>query len=300
MSSITIREAGGSRPASAEVTFPSLDGTPLGGRYWAHPNARGVLVISHGMGEHGGSYRRTADPLVESLEIDVLAFDFRGSGRSAGKRGVVRRYSDLSLDLDAATRWAAAERPGLPRFLLGHSNGGMVAIRTVLDRDLGLTGLILSNPSLRLLARAPAWKLFLAEILLRVAPRITLETGLSNDQLTHDPAVMAEIDADPLRHNRISPPLYFGMRDAGRMALTRGSEIHVPTLMILGGADPIIDPKAGRLFFESLGTEDKTLKFYPELRHEPLNEVGREAVIADLANWLEPRLKPRDSALNGR
>jgi alpha-beta hydrolase superfamily lysophospholipase len=300
MSSIMTRETDGTRPASIDVAFPSLDGTPLHGRYWSHANPRGVLVISHGMGEHSGSYRRTADSLVESLEIDVLAFDFRGSGRSSGKRGVVRRYSDLSLDLDAATRWADAERPGLPRFLLGHSNGGMVAIRTVLDHDLGLSGLILSNPSLRLLARAPAWKLFLAEILLRVAPWITLETGLSNDQLTHDPAVMAEIDADPFRHNRISPPLYFGMRDAGRMALNRGPEIQIPTLMILGGSDPIIDPEAGRLFFEGLGAEDKTLKVYPQMRHEPLNEVGREAVIADIANWLEPRLKPRDSARNGR
>ena len=277
------------------MAFPSLDGT-LQARFWSSPDPRGVLLISHGLGEHGGSYRRTAELLLRSLPIDILAFEYRGSGRSSGKRGVLRNYEELSLDLDAAVRWAAAERPGLPTFLLGHSNGGLVALRTVLDRDLGLAGLIVSNPSLRLLARVPAWKKLAAMVLQRVAPGITLTTGLTNDQLTRDPEIMAEIAADALRHSRISPPLYFGMTGAGPVVLGRGSEINVPTLMILGGSDPVIDPEAGRLFFESLGTSDKTLKVYPEMRHEPLNEVGRERVIADLAAWLDARLRPMDSA----
>jgi alpha-beta hydrolase superfamily lysophospholipase len=304
---------------NADVAFPSLDGTSLRGRYWAHANPRGVLLISHGLGEHGGSYRRTAEPLVEALGIDVLAFDYRGSGRSPGKRGVVRNYDDLFLDLAAANRWAAVERPGLPRFLLGHSNGGLVALsslldhdlglsgvdparvgpegtraRSVLDRNLGLSGLIVSNPPLRVLAQPPAWKLVLGVILLRVAPKVTLPTGLTNEQLTHDPAIRAEIAADLLRHGRISPPLYFGMKAAGPIVLARAAEIRLPTLMILGGSDPIIDAEAARQFFEDLGAADKTLKVYPKMRHEPLNEIGREAVIADLVNWLEPRLKPRE------
>ena len=301
MTSMAIQEADGPRSTSTDVAFPSLDGTPLQGRYWAHTSPRGLLLISHGLGEHGGSYRRTAELLVEALEIDVLAFDFRGSGRSPGKRGVVRRYEDLCLDIDAANRWAGAERPDLPRFLLGHSNGGLVAIRTVLDRDLGLSGLILSNPSIRVSAHAPGWKLFIAKLLLRIAPQVTMSTGLSNDQLTHDPEVRAEIEADPLRHGWISPPLYFGMLATGRMALDRSAEIHLPTLLILGGSDPVIDPKAGRLFFEGLGAEDKMLKLYAGMRHEPLNEIGREAVLADLANWLDLHLKSRDdSGSNGR
>jgi alpha-beta hydrolase superfamily lysophospholipase len=296
MTSMAIQEADGPSSTSTDVAFSSLDGTPLRGRYWAHTRPRGLLLISHGLGEHGGSYRRTAEFLVETLKIDVLAFDFRGSGRSPGKRGVVRRYEDLCLDIDAANRWATAERPDLPKFLLGHSNGGLVAIRTVLDRDLSLSGLILSNPSIRVSAHAPAWKLFIAKMLLRIAPQVTMSTGLSNDQLTHDPEVRAEIEADSLRHGWISPPMYFGMLATGRMALDRSAEIRLPALLILGGSDPVIDPKAGRLFFEGLGSEDKTLKLYPGMRHEPLNEIGREAVLSDIATWLDPRLRPRNDA----
>ena len=283
-------ESDGRPQRSEDVAFPSPDGISLRGRLWAAPNPRGTMVISHGLGEHGGSYRRTVETLIGALGIDILAFDFRGSGRSEGRRGVVRSYADLSLDLAAATAWLARERPGLPRFLFGHSNGGLVAIRTVLGLDLGLAGLIVSNPSLRLSARVPIWKRITGEVLLRVAPGITLGTGLTNDQLTHDPAIIAEIAADPLRHSRISPPLFFGMSAAGPTAIARAGEIHVPTLMILGGSDPIIDPAAGRIFFDNLGAEDKTLKVYPEMRHEPLNEIGREAVIADLSSWIDARL----------
>ena len=276
----------------ADWAHPSLDGTSLRGRTWTHPRPRGVLILSHGLGEHGGSYRRTARWLADRLCINILAFDYRGSGRSQGKRGVVRAYEDLSLDLDAATRWAAFEQPNLPRFVLGHSNGGLVALRTVLDHDLGLAGLIVSNPSLQISARVPTWKLVLGRILLRVAPWVTLRTGLSNEQLTHDPEVMEEIANDSLRHNRISPPLYFGMRAAGPWVLARSPEIRLPTLMILGGSDPITNPLTSRKFFETLGSVDKTLGWYPEMRHEPLNEVGREIVLADLATWLAPRLAP--------
>ena len=100
-----------------------------------------------------------AEALNRSPGLDVLAFDFRGHGRSEGRRGVVRRHLDLTLDLATALDWASVHRPGLPRFLLGHSNGGLVSILAVLGRDFGLAGLILSNPSLRLIAEAPAWKL---------------------------------------------------------------------------------------------------------------------------------------------
>jgi alpha-beta hydrolase superfamily lysophospholipase len=291
MTSSAIEGAEGPGPGFADVAFPSLDGTPLRGRYWTQPNPRGVLLITHGLGEHGGSYRRSAEKLIQSLPIDILAFDFRGSGRSEGRRGVVRSYEDFSLDLDAANRWASGERPDLPRFLLGHSNGGLVALQTVLDRNLGLSGLIVSNPSLRVKARVPTWKRLAAEVLRWIAPGITLRTGLLNDQLTQDREIIAEIDADPLRHSRISPPLYFGMTAAGLDVQARGTEIRVPILMILGGSDPIIDPAVNRAFFETLVVEDKTLNVYPEMRHEPLNEVGRDVVMADLIHWLEPRLK---------
>jgi len=284
------RDDGRATPADADIALTAADGVPLIARLWTSPSPRGTLVVAHGFGEHGGSYRHLADVLTRGPGLDVLACDFRGHGRSGGRRGVVRRHADLTLDLAAALDWAAVERPGRPVFLLGHSNGGLVAINAVLGRDWGLAGLILSNPSLRLITPVPAWKRALGQVLDRVAPWVTLDSGIPDGQLTRDPAALAAIAADPLRHNRISPPLFFGMVDAGPVAVARAAEIRLPTLMVLGGADPIVDPAVGRRFFDGLGSADKTLRLYPEMRHEPLNELGREGVIAEVGAWLGARL----------
>src|SRR5579883_1505703 len=111
-----------------DVTITSLDGTPLKAWYWSRPGPRALLVIAHGFGEHGGCYRHVAEVLGPALEIDILAPDFRGHGRSPGPRGVVRSYDDLVADLDAALKWAEAHRPGLPQYVLGHSTGGQVLL----------------------------------------------------------------------------------------------------------------------------------------------------------------------------
>ena len=277
----------------ADVAFPSADGTALRGRFWTRPDPRAIVVISHGLGEHGGSYGPVAGTIASAADVDILAFDYRGHGRSAGPRGVVRAYGDLERDLVAALDWAARERPGLPRFLLGHSNGGLVAAKVVGDGDRGLSGLILSNPALRLAARVPGWKKLVGRLLVWISPDATLSTGLRNSSNTHDPAMLAAMAADTLRHGRIGPFLFFGMVDTGLVVEGRAETIAVPTLMILGGSDPVVDATVTRAFFDRLGSADKTLRFEPEMRHEPFNEIGREAVVGDVAAWIDARARPK-------
>ena len=113
-------------------TIRSADGTELATNYYPGNDARGILVVSHGLGEHAGCYVGFAKTLASTPDlVDVLTFDFRGHGQSAGKRGFVRDYSDLLDDLDVAIDFAATHHPGAPLFLLGHSNGGQVALHAV-------------------------------------------------------------------------------------------------------------------------------------------------------------------------
>src|SRR5918995_6231990 len=104
-------------PTPLDVALAADDGHPLRARLWTYPRPRAVLVVAHGFGEHGGRYRHLAEALGPALDLDVLALDFRGHGRSPGRRGVVRRYTDLSSDLLAALAWTSRRRPGLPLFV---------------------------------------------------------------------------------------------------------------------------------------------------------------------------------------
>jgi alpha-beta hydrolase superfamily lysophospholipase len=273
-----------------DITFPSADGTPLKGWYWPGGDASGALVVAHGLGEHGGCYRRLAEELVETAGVGVLAFDMRGHGRSPGRRGVVRDYDELVADLRAALDWTARVVAGRPLFLLGHSNGGVVALRALAEGYAGLSGLVLSNPSLRLAVTVPAWKLRLGTWLRQRAPWVTLSAALPDEHLSRDPAVNAERRRDPLRHSRTSAPLFFGMVESGADLAARAEAVRVPTLLILGGADPVIDPRASEAFFDRLGAGDKALLVEPEMVHEPLHDLGAERVRAALAAWLRERM----------
>ena len=277
-------------PIPQDVTFPSSDGLSLRAWHWPTEAARGTLVIAHGLGEHGLAYRRVAEAIGPRLGVDVLAFDFRGHGRSPGRRGVVRRYEDLTADLIGALDWAGTRRPGLPRFVLGHSNGGQVALRVAMGPHPGLAGLVLSNPSLFLAVAVPRHKLMIGRVLRRVAPGITLSAVLPSTMMTRDPESIAEREGDALRHSRTNAQLFFGMVEGGPLLEAAADRIVVPTLVLLGDSDPVVDAAATRAFFDRLGAPDKTLIAYPEALHEPLNDLGRDRVLADLADWLDRRL----------
>ena len=88
----------------------------LRGRWWRRAEPRGIVVITHGFGEHGGTYRQAAESLGAALDVDVVAVDLRGHGRSPGRRGVVRRYEDLTDDLSCAIELGRAEPARPPAF----------------------------------------------------------------------------------------------------------------------------------------------------------------------------------------
>ncbi len=276
---------------NTKLTVQSADGTELKASYFPGTSPRGVLIVSHGLGEHSGCYDELATTLAETPGlVDVVSFDFRGHGRSPGKRGVIGHYDNFVADLDAAIDWAGTKRPGLPRFVLGHSNGGQVALHTALRNDPRVSGLILSNPSLRIAARVPRHKYVAALFLRKFWPRVTLTSTVADEHLTRDPVSLAERKNDVLRHGKISAPLFFGMVEGGELVVSRAETIHVPILMLIGGADPVVDPATTLAFFERLSSSDKTLRLYAEMLHEPLNEIGREQVVQEIVGWLERQL----------
>ena len=262
----------------------------LKARWWRQLRPRGVVIIAHGFGEHGGAYTEAAETIGRTLAVDVVAPDFHGHGRSPGRRGVVRRYEDLVEDLQAVVAWARGRYNDRPIFLLGHSNGGQVVLRFAIAHGDRIAGVIVSNPSLKIAMPIPPAKLWLGRMLMRFAPWITLQAYTPSSVLTSDPEVRAGYRVDALRHDRISPPLFFGMVAGGELLLANAAGLRPPLLMLLGGQDPLIDPQYSREFFNRVELEDKTLILYPKMLHEPLNEVGREKVVEDVVRWLAERI----------
>ena len=67
-------------------------------------------------------------------------------------------------------------------------------------------------------------------------------------------------------------------------------------LILHGTADKATRPDGSQEFFDHAGSADKTLKLYEGYYHDLLNDLGREAVMADIVGWIEARLPQTQEA----
>ncbi|HEX7241947.1 MAG TPA: alpha/beta hydrolase [Longimicrobiaceae bacterium] len=276
----------------AEGSFGSCagaDGVRLHTCAWEVAEPRAALLLAHGIGEHSGRYAPLARDLA-AHGVAVYALDHRGNGRSPGRRGHVRRFGEYVDDLEAFRRHVAAALPaGLPVFLLGHSLGGLIALRYLQAHpEAPLAGAVLSSPALGIAVEAPAWKTRLAGLLSRVLPALPFANEIDPAHLTHDRAVVDGYRDDPLVHPRITPRLYTEMLAAISAALAEGGRLRLPLLFLIPDADRVVAPAAARAFAEGL-RGDVTVRVYEGFYHESLNELERERVVGDIAAWIAAR-----------
>ena len=260
------------RVAGADATPLHVRNWPPTGEPWA------TVLIVHGIGEHSGRYERTGRLLAEA-GLDVHAFDLRGHGLSGGRRVYVRRWEDFLDDLEMRLR--AVREPGRPLVLFGHSLGALIALTYACSDRPAPDLLVLSAPPLG--AAVPVWQRSLAPILSRLAPTLVLANPISGDQLAHDPAVGIAYFADPLVQPRSTARLgaeFFKAMKRGRAGLGR---LHVPTLVIHGGADTLVPTQVSEPLAAIPGVERRVL---PDLRHETLNEPEGPQVVTAIVKWL--------------
>jgi alpha-beta hydrolase superfamily lysophospholipase len=300
----------------APVTWTAAaDGVRLAERRWPPGGTvRGTVQLVHGLSEHAGRYERLARALT-AQGLAVAALDQRGHGRTAESTGPggfgEGASSDAVLyDVRDLGQRLAADHPGVPAFLLGHSLGSAVALASAERDGAGLAGLVLSGP----IGVSPGFAEVVPQLQAAVAggmgdqPMDAL--GAFNapfepartpfDWLTRDADEVDAYVADPLCGDDFPPTYRYG---AGMFELvTRvatpegvaGLPDGLPVLLLAGQRDPVggvdaaqVTALADLLRARGLPVE---LRVYPDARHEVFNETNRDEVTADLLAWLGARL----------
>ena len=256
-----------------------------------HPaaGARGAVLLVHGFGEHSGRYEHVFSALNDA-GWSCLGLDYRGFGRAAGRRAFVRRFDeyldDVAWGLDECRR-----RAGAAPVLLAHSQGGLVAAALVIERRPELTGLALSSPALGFAVAVPRWKRWLGQLASTVWPTLALPTGIDPLELTREQHALAALREDPLVQHRATARWYTESLAAQRRVLAGADRVALPPLLLVAGADRVVDRGATRAFFERCAAADKTWCEYADARHEVLQELPavRAQALADLIAWLARR-----------
>lgn len=266
------------------------DGVPLFARAWPVEGRRWVGIV-HGYGEHCGRYDAFARWL-NARGWGVAACDLRGHGGSPGRRGHIRRFSEYLADVAALHGFLRERAAGAPVFLLGHSLGGLVALRYAQEGTPGLAGLILSAPFLAMAMPVPRWKTTLSPLLSVVWPSFSTPSGLRGTMISRDREAVAAYEADPLVHRTATARWFSEVRQAQEKALAHARGLSLPLLVLQGDADPIASVAATRQFFAAAASADKALQLYRGYLHEVLNEQGKERVWEDAASWLDDHVCP--------
>lgn len=277
--------------AHDEGTFRGAGGIELYEQRWLPDagEARAVVAIVHGFGEHSGRYTNMVDRLVPA-GYAVYAFDLRGHGRSPGQRGHVDRWTEYREDVGAFVCHVSEREPGRPLFLLGHSMGGLIVLEYAEQHPEGLRGVIASGPLLAQPGISPV-KLALGRVISRVYPRFSLDTGLDVTAISRDPAVVEAYRKDPLVHGRGTARLSTEIAAAQARTLAGAPTWTLPLLIIHGAADRLAPATGSRAFFERVPAGvDKERDEIPDGAHEPHNDTSQRQALDILQGWLDRHL----------
>ena len=294
------------------IHIPSGD-LLLSAAVFAPESPKAAVVLVHGMAEHKERYFPFMNYLTEMGFACVIA-DLRGHGATAatpedlgyfGKKGPEL----LIEDTRNVVLWTKSQYPGLKVFLFGHSMGSLIVRCFAKQYDGDIDGLVVcGSPSrvgvagmgvtLTRFIRLFKGDRYRSELLENMSTggygKKFAAEGLTNSWLSVNKANVQAYNNDPMCGFRFTVNGYRTLMqllqdtyEEEGWAVTRPE---IPVHFIAGSSDPCIGSikkfSQAVSFLRSRGYRQVTSKVYPDMRHEILNETGREEVWRDVAGML--------------
>ncbi|WP_434510632.1 lysophospholipase [Desulfitobacterium sp. AusDCA] len=258
-----------------------------------HPDEqkkKGILIISHGYGEHSGYYRELMQFLANH-GYGSYALDHCGHGLSEEERGHLERFELFVEDLDQFVDYVRMKHPQLPISMYGHSMGGLIAFHYGIQFPEKLQGQIFTGPAIGRPVGTALIPGFLFEILNKYFHRYKIYQVLSH-RATRNLEVRKKSNEDPLVLKYATIGFFYEFVYRGvNEAMKKAEQYRLPCLFLHGKADRIIPYQSTPFIFEKISSRDKELKLYEGLYHELIQEPERDMVLGDILNWLEKRVK---------
>lgn len=277
--------------------------------------ALGIICIVHGSCEHSKRYSHFINYLASNGYI-VYSYDLRGHGLSSKKNeplgyfGEKNGWNNLIYDLDEIIELIRNENKRLKLYLLGHSMGsfvvrhyaimfsgkidGLIAIGTAHNTKFILNlGEFLANGYIKMGYGKNENKL------LNKLSYDSFNKGISNpktdkDWISSDEAIVDKFIKDEYC-GFIFTTIAFRDMFKGLKFITNRNNIKntrrdLPIILLSGADDPV--GSNGKMVkkayheYKNCGIQNIQIKLYDGMRHEVLNENGKEEVYQDILTWI--------------
>jgi len=277
-------------------TFTDAYGVEITFYEWPVADAKAVVQLAHGLGEHARRYDHVAAALNRA-GFSVYADDHRGHGVTGANqraRGQIKRQGNLGKggmtatinQVHQLTELIRSENPTLPIFIVGHSWGSMLTQRIIKNHASDYAGVVLSGSTLMLPGVVPS---------AGFNKRWDKEANsMGKEWLSRDREVGIAFNADPLIFPETAIDV-FGFLGVTKLLGVPSKSLpnQMPVMLIAGSEDPLGGERGNKMLmnaFRKAGVQDVTLIVYPDARHEVFNELNKDEVIADVIEWLNTSL----------
>jgi alpha-beta hydrolase superfamily lysophospholipase len=267
--------------------FISGDGLKIMTELWLPAERKAIVVVVHGYGEHSGRYRHVIRALTDA-GYGVFTLDHRGHGKSEGLRAHFDSFDQPIDDLKDYIEIVGARQEDEPIYMLGHSMGALITLAYALRYPDNLAGIVVSAAPVNADANVSKALVATGNILTNVIPKVPLLKLVPLETLSRDPDVVRAFREDPLTYKgNMRVRLGTELNKTAKWVREHISELKLPILVLYGEADELVNPSGSRLVYDKVGSSDKKIKSYHNLRHEIMNEPERDKVLADIIAWLD-------------
>ncbi|MCO6185615.1 alpha/beta fold hydrolase [Rhizobium sp. L1K21] len=295
--------------------------SPTGAKLaWHHEaaqgQARGVIMLSHGMAEHSKRYKPFAEFLA-GRGYHTYGWDHRGHGETTaadairGQFAVKNGMQKVIADTIAMRNFAATNHPGLPIILFGHSMGAYIAFNMAIAHPEDFAGVAVWNNDFSSAKNMLPLKIVLAITAMfkgsdtpaTLVNKLTFDAWGEKipghktpfDWLSHDDMEVAAYIEDPLCGFACTVSLWrdlaafieTGAKPANWSQIPKDKPFH----LLGGGQDPASNYAFGTDWLcdklKEAGFTKVTEVIFPEARHETLNDLDRDAAMKAFADWAD-------------
>lgn len=263
----------------------SSQGIELFSKNYLIENPKANILIVHGLNEHCLRYGHVAEALNE-IGVNVYTFDLRGHGQSQGEKSFVADIDEYREDLENVYRTIPKT---LPLFILGHSMGGMIAVKFLLFNEKAVKGVILSGAALEIGEDITPITQKVVGFLGKIAPKLKT-VKLDPTSISRDKDEVEKYVNDPLvSTDAAKAGMGLALLNCIKALKPRFKEFDYPVLIMHGGADKITNIKGSKSLFAQAINSDKTIKIWDGAYHEIFNEINKNEVIDFMTDWIKER-----------
>ncbi len=279
---------------------------------------KAVIQLVHGMSEHKERYIPFMEYLLENGFASVI-HDHRGHGKSVkSKEDLGYMYGGgadaLLEDIHGINQRIHEQYPNIPVVLFGHSMGSLAvrAYAAVHDQDMDcliVCGSPSKNPA-RPIGAALAHiekKIRGEKHRSRMIEKMSLGSYMKNFKdekdkngwICSDPEVVRAYTASDYCGFTFTDEAYLVLFELMKRAYSvrswKCTAKELPILFISGAKDPCMGNVRGFAHavqnMRKIGYLNVRGKLYPDMRHEILNEIGKEIVFQDVCTYINKCLK---------